>query len=301
MTSFFRKLRKIRIEFDMGNSNNTPSYSWAGLVFGQAMNSSNFCKPLDFPKLEADLKNMNYVVTGGSAGIGAAVTKFLYNNGANVFILCRNVQKGQETVNNLTETYSENPKKGTLSLHKVDCSSPDQIAQFAKENFDQKPLHGLINNAGQLITKRVLDEKGIEAHVGTHIIGIHALTKYLLPSLRLASETSQNVHVINVASGGLYTAKLNVAAIKLGFSTLEKPDKSYDGALAYAVCKRAQLELTKLWAIKLEKSEITVSCMHPGWAKTDALEGLFELHPSYRKYHKNFRTPDDGADTINWL
>lgn len=82
---------------------------------------------------------------------------------------------------------------------------------------------------------------------------------------------------------------------------MEKDDK-YDAALVYAVCKRAQLELTKLWSKKYFKdTKIVFSCMHPGWCKTDGLSGLFELHPTYKSGFEKFRSAEDGADTINWL
>ena len=41
--------------------------------------------------------------------------------------------------------------------------------------------------------------------------------------------------------------------------------------------------------------------MHPGWVKTDGLDGLFELHPSYKSWYSSFREAPDGADTIVWL
>ena len=41
--------------------------------------------------------------------------------------------------------------------------------------------------------------------------------------------------------------------------------------------------------------------MHPGWAQTNGLDGLFELHPSYKSWFSSFRSAADGADTINWL
>jgi hypothetical protein len=88
-------------------------------------------------------------------------------------------------------------------------------------------------------------------------------------------------------------------ALEDGFASLAKKDDSMDGALAYAVCKRAQMELTKRWAAALPKCNVTA--MHPGWAQSAGLDGLFELHPSYKSMSDSFRSPEDGADTMVWL
>ena len=43
---------------------------------------------------------------------------------------------------------------------------------------------------------------------------------------------------------------------------------------------------------------VQVTCMHPGWAQSNGLDGLFELYPAYKGFLKNFRTPEQGADTM---
>lgn len=288
----------------MGSSSSKPTYSWMGFFFGQAMGSSAYTRPLTFSPVRLDLRGRQYVVTGGSSGIGRAAATALFMNGATVHILCRDISRGNQTISEIRQLVEGGQvnSEGSLHAHCVDCGKVSELQDFSGKIFGgEAKLDGLVNNAGALVTRRSLVD-GLESHVACHVVGLHALTKFLRPALERASKECPNrVHVVNVASAGLYTAKFDLPAFENGFSEVEESDGSYDGALVYAVCKRAQLELTKLWAQELLESAVTVSCMHPGWAKTDGLGGLFELYPSYQSWYESFRSPEDGADTIVWL
>ena len=319
-----KRLPKNRpvIELVMGNSSSaTPSYSWSGLLFGQAMGARAYTKSLNFDPVATELQGKSYVVTGGSSGIGKSVVESLYRRGAKVFVLCRNKDRGLQAAEELRTVHGDVAGSGEIVVEKCDCGDPEQLRHFAEQFTRQKrPLHGLVNNAGALLTERRVNEvNGLESHVACHVVGLHALTKYLRPALQLAAQNDlefddcadekkkegapypAGVHVVNVASAGLYTAKLNLASLEEGFKSITNENNSFDGALVYAVCKRAQLELTHKWAEEMKEDNITVSCMHPGWVQTDGLDGLFELHPSYKSWYSNFREARDGADTIVWL
>ena len=98
--------------------------------------------------------------------------------------------------------------------------------------------------------------------------------------------------MIWVSSGGMLTRGLNV----------EDPgwfERDYDGVLAYAETKRAQVVLEELWAEELRGSSVCVNSMHPGWADTPAVRS------SLPRFHQIteaiLRTPAEGADTVIWL
>ena len=95
-----------------------------------------------------------------------------------------------------------------------------------------------------------------------------------------------------VASGGMYTEPLDVAA-------LDPEPADYDGTKAYARCKRAQVVLAEEWTRHLLGTGIAVNAMHPGWADTP---GLRTALPGFsRIVGPLLRTPEEGADTIVWL
>ena len=98
--------------------------------------------------------------------------------------------------------------------------------------------------------------------------------------------------MIVVASGGMYTEQLDVAA-------LDPEPATYDGTKAYARCKRAQVVLAEEWTRHLLGAGIAVNAMHPGWADTP---GLWAALPGFsRIVGPLLRTPEEGVDTIAWL
>jgi len=94
-----------------------------------------------------------------------------------------------------------------------------------------------VHNAGVLPGERVETDDGLELTFATNVVGPFLLTRLLRSNL----EKSPDGRVIWVSSGGMYTRRLN----------LEDPnwtERGYDGVIAYAETKRAQVVLSELWA-----------------------------------------------------
>jgi len=73
----------------------------------------------------------------------------------------------------------------------------------------------------------------------------------------------------------------------------------YDGTVAYARAKRAQLVLMHEWVRRMEGTGVSFQAMHPGWAATP---GIRDSLPGFAKVMGPLlRTPDQGADTAVWL
>ena len=146
----------------------------------------------------------------------------------------------------------------------------------------------LVHNAGALTHPYVVTDEGNEVTLATQVLAPFLLTELLLPLL----EASVPSRVILVASGGMYTEPLDVAALEPG-------PAAYDGVKAYARCKRAQVALAGEWARRLAGKGVTVNAMHPGWADTP---GIRDALPRFsRLIGPLLRTPAEGADTIAWL
>jgi NAD(P)-dependent dehydrogenase (short-subunit alcohol dehydrogenase family) len=85
----------------------------------------------------------------------------------------------------------------------------------------------------------------------------------------------------------------------LDVDRLEMPEAGYDGVVAYARAKRAQVTLAELMAERLAPRKVVVHSMHPGWAETP---GVARSLPTFRKVMSPLlRTAEDGADTLVWL
>merc|ERR1711924_563361 len=78
----------------------------------------------------------------------------------------------------------------------------------------------------------------------------------------------------------------------------------YDGTVAYAYAKRAQVTLSELWASRIANNEaladtVVVNSMHPGWADTPGVRT--QMADFAEKRNGSLRNPKQGADPIVWL
>jgi NAD(P)-dependent dehydrogenase (short-subunit alcohol dehydrogenase family) len=233
--------------------------------------------------LDVDLSSKRCLVTGANSGIGYETALALADLGAEVVLLCRSPERGEEAVARVREQTGNS----RVSLEVVDLSDLTSV-RAAALRLASAPVDVLVHNAGVLEDERVETRDGIERTLATHVVGPFLLTRLLRGSL----EKSPDGRVIWVSSGGMYTKRLN----------LEDPnwtERAYDGVAAYAETKRAQVVLSELWAEELDGSTVVVNAMHPGWADTPAVKRSL---PRFHRVTRNIlRTPAEGADTVVWL
>eukprot|EP00820_Chromera_velia_P012882 Cvel_23560.t2-p1 / transcript=Cvel_23560.t2 / gene=Cvel_23560 / organism=Chromera_velia_CCMP2878 / gene_product=Dehydrogenase/reductase SDR family member 12, putative / transcript_product=Dehydrogenase/reductase SDR family member 12, putative / location=Cvel_scaffold2441:25932-27503(+) / protein_length=524 / sequence_SO=supercontig / SO=protein_coding / is_pseudo=false len=239
---------------------------------------------------ELDLKGKKFLCTGANGGIGKEVTTFLAKKGADVFMVCRSKQKGEESKKEIEE------QTGAPSLHLLvaDVSLEEDVRSMWAE-FEKHPvhkggaprLHGLICNAGALLNELTLTKENVETTFACHLLfGTYLLTKLALPTL----ESTPDSRVVVVSSGGMYNTKFpewNVVTCRKG---------PYDGQLAYARAKRGQVLLCEEWTKKHPKVKF-VSC-HPGWTSTD---GVDKAYGAKKSYLEPLRTLWQGSEGIVWL
>ena len=219
------------------------------------------------------------VVTGATSGIGLAGATAFAGLGASVHLLARNAERGERA----------RQESGAARTWDCDVSSLRSVREFARRFTDeQAELHVLVNNAGLLAQERSLSVDGYELAFATNVLGPFLLTGLLAPALEQAVPST----IVNVSSGGMYTARLCT-------DDLQTERHRYDGAAVYSRHKRAQVVLSELWAERLNPSGVAVHSMHPGWVDTP---GLGHSLPRFHKLMKPLlRSPGEGADTIVWL
>jgi NAD(P)-dependent dehydrogenase (short-subunit alcohol dehydrogenase family) len=239
----------------------------------------------DAADLDVDMSGKRCLVTGANSGLGLAAAKQLARLGASVTMVARNPDRGQAAqAEVIAQTGNRN-----VDLEIVDVSSLAAVRTFAARFVEATDrLDVLINNAGVLLPQRRLSVDGIELSFATNVVGPFLLTNLLLPLL----ERSRPARVIFVSSGGMYAQKLDV-------DDLQSEREPFNGTIAYARHKRAQVILTEMWAERLAGSGVTVNVMHPGWADTPGVQTSL---PAFWKITRLFlRTPEQGADTVVWL
>lgn len=234
----------------------------------------------DASEMDVDLKGRVCVVTGANRGLGKATTRLLAERGATVVMACRNPDNARAVRDELA-TATDND---ALQVRQLDLSQRSSVRSFA-DQFPHDRIDVLVHNAGMLPAERTLNDDGLEMTVAVHVVGPHVLTAALRP--RLAGG-----RVIWVSSGGMYTKRLDVAAMLDTTGT-------YDGVEAYARTKRAQVVLAEQWAKELAADDTVVHSMHPGWAATPGVQT--SLPRFWKAMDNRLRSAAQGADTIAWL
>ena len=236
--------------------------------------------PLQSLRLEGKVA----IVTGATSGLGRAAAESIADLGGRVCIVGRDPERTERARSEIAAATGS-----AVEADLADLSSLAETAAFAARFAkDHDRLDALVLNAGALTHEYAVTGEGNELTFATQVLSPFLLIRALRPLL----ETTALSRVIVVASGGMYTEPLDVDA-------LDPEPAAYDGAKAYARCKRAQVVLAEEWTRELLDTGITVNAMHPGWADTP---GLRTALPGFsRVVGPLLRTPGEGADTIVWL
>ena len=231
------------------------------------------------------LSGRRVLVTGATSGIGLAAAIRFARLGADVQFVARDEQRASVARRRIAEAADSDD----VGFELADMGDFDAVRRLATRLIDAKrPLDVVLHNAGALHRAYGTAPDGTEATLATHVIGPFLLTGLLLPVLRAA----RPARVITMSSGGMYTQRFVLAE-------LEMAPANYDGRVAYARAKRAQVVLNREWARRVPPDDVVFHAMHPGWVNTPGIEtGLPGFH---RVMGPLLRTPDEGADTAVWL
>jgi len=247
-------------------------------------------RALDHWKELPSLDGRVVVITGGTSGLGLSATRTLAALGATVEVVARNRPKAEAM---RAAILADHPR-AHVGVREGDTGHLADMRRVAAEILaDHARVDVLIHNAGALDDVRTVSPEGIETTVASQVVGPFVLSVRLLPALeRAAREAGRDPRILWVSSGGMYSEPLDVAR-------LEMPERGYDGIVAYARAKRAQVTLTETMAEALAGRGIRVHAMHPGWAETP---GVARSLPTFRRVMAPLlRTAEEGADTLVWL
>jgi NAD(P)-dependent dehydrogenase (short-subunit alcohol dehydrogenase family) len=237
---------------------------------------------------DEDLARMDgrvVLVTGATSGLGLATATGLARLGAGVRLLVRDAARGERARAEVVQ------RTGSTDVDVMLCDLGDlgAVRRAAEAFAAREPrLDVLVHNAGVLPAQRTVTADGLELTFATNVAAPFLLTKALLGPLRRSAPS----RIVTVSSGGMYTQRVRV-------DDLQMERGEFDGTVAYARAKRAQVVLTEMWAQRLESSGVVVHAMHPGWTDTPGLRS--SLPAFHRLTRPVLRTPEQGADTIVWL
>ncbi len=139
------------------------------------------------------------LITGANSGIGLETSRELVRRGAHVILACRNLQRAEAAVNDLSGTIDASGASGSVSIELVDIGVLDSVHALAERvHRDHHRLDLLINNAGIMAVPRALTVDGVESQLATNHLGHFALTARLWP-LILAADAPRVVSVSSLA------------------------------------------------------------------------------------------------------
>ena len=201
------------------------------------------------------LNGMNFVVTGGSKGIGLATVKSLLAHGAETVIFCSR-SPCFELVADLKENF--NPHDAKIIHVPCDLSTREgRLALVAETKSNVPYLSGLINNLGINVRKSVLDQAEEEYHsiMRTNVDSAYFLCRMFFDLL----DKNKGATIVNVSSA---------AGIQ----------SSGTGA-AYGMSKGALNQMTRSLACEWARLNIRVNAVTPWMTMTPMLENAVKDCP----------------------
>lgn len=224
------------------------------------------------------LAGKSVLVTGATGGLGKAIASACARSGADVFAvgLLKEERRNVAAIK---------VGRGTLREAHYDLSNTNETLRLLDHIARQdRPIDAVVNNVGILRGRYKAADSGRDMTYTTNLLNPFILTERLIAQSLFAEDGA----VINMASGGLYTAPQNL-------DYLEQAPDEFDGVVGYASQKRALIALSDAWA----ERGFCAYTMHPGWVAT---EGVRRAMPGFSGVMKPIlRSPDAGADTALWL
>jgi 3-oxoacyl-[acyl-carrier protein] reductase len=207
---------------------------------------------LETKTMTADmLRGRVALVTGGSRGIGAAISSELARSGAAVAV---NYRERPEAANELVE--SLRAAGGRAIAVQADVSRGDAVTGMVEWiKSELGPIDILINNAGIAITRGVddLTEADFDRTIAVNLKSVFLCTQAVLPMMR----DRKWGRIVNISSGAARGA----------------------GAIGphYNASKAGIEGLTRGYAARLVKEGITVNAVAPSLIETDMMRGRDNL------------------------
>jgi len=227
------------------------------------------------------------VITGATSGIGKETALALAKKDHALYLLVRNVAKGEELKKDIIA------QSGNRSVFVIHCDLADmQTVKQAADELKGKliAINVLINNAGGINPSRHESKDGIELTFAMNHLGHFLLTMSLLPLLQKGQ-----ARVINVSSEAHKMARpqlLNDVQFKQDYSSWK----------AYGLAKLSNIYFAKSLAEKYAQSGITAYALHPGIVKSDFWSGMGGLNAIFKILASPFMiTPREGAQTSIYL
>lgn len=197
------------------------------------------------------------IITGGSRGLGVGIAERLIEAGASITITARSEEQLAQEADRLRAL------GGQVLAVTADVSDPEQVQAVVDATIDTyQRIDILVNNAGVVwpieeVAESDPDEWAYNIHV--NLIGPFYAVNSVLPAMQAQGYG----RIVNISSG-------------LGRSPVA-------GLSAYGAAKAGLDQFTRILALELANSGITVNALHPGVVDTEMQADLRSVDTSESK------------------
>jgi gluconate 5-dehydrogenase len=205
-----------------------------------------------------DLKGRVAVVTGASSGLGMQMSRAFANQGADLVILARRVEKLEELKN---EYMAMGVKVLPIKCDVTNAQDVNESAKLVEETFGKVDI--LVNCAGSAKNAGVLDmtDDEWEFTIKTDMDSVFYVTR----AFGNIMKKNHYGRIINIAS--MYGMVGNMAM----------------GTIAYHTSKGGVINFTRAAASELAKDGITVNAICPGYFDTELTHETL-ITPEFTQY-----------------
>jgi len=225
-----------------------------------------------------DFKGQTVIITGGTRGIGKAISESFLKAGARVVVTYSTNETATTQFRQDNRQFAEN-----IDVQKLDVSKYEEVEKFFKY-IDTKygGFEVLVNNAGIRKDSVLAMMKESDWHdvLNVNLSGAFYMCKF----------------AVKILMRKRYGRIINISSVMERYA--------FEGQANYAASKAGLTALTRSLSKELASRGITVNCVSPGFIDTELIRDLPDkLRESYltRIPAKRFGSPEEVAACVLFL
>jgi 3-oxoacyl-[acyl-carrier protein] reductase len=217
------------------------------------------------------------LVTGGSRGIGKAISVRLGKDGFHVIVNYRsNEVEAKDTLKRIRDA------GGDGELLPFDVSNSEEVTRVLDQwhaDNPEKQIRILVNNAGVSSDNLMvfMSDQEWRDVLSTNLDSFFFVTRHLLQNM-LVGKWGRIVNIVSLSG-----------------------QKGLPGQVNYSASKGAVIAATKSLAMEVGKKRVTVNAVAPGFIRTDMTKDMDEKQLSSLVPLRRFGEPEEVAEVVSFL
>ncbi|KAI9872010.1 MAG: hypothetical protein M1830_001804 [Pleopsidium flavum] len=231
-----------------------------------------------------DLTGKNYIVTGGSAGIGFGIVAHLLQHNAQKILLLSNKEEHAEQAMEELKQWGDASKVHWVKCNLEDLKQVDEVAKKLKS--EEKQIDALICNAGLGVGVYNETRDGIDSHFQVNHLSQMHLILTLLPNLHSTPRSRlvlQSSDLHRAAPSSIKFASLTEINTDIGPSYLYNRTKLAQVLFIRALKRRMDSGALGFTQHAGKENLLYANATHPGAVNTDQQEQAAEAYGTLGK------------------